>query len=207
MRKWREVFGISQIDLARQLKISPSTISDYESNRRKSPGIGVIRRLIDALFALDATRGGEVAKRFSEAEHPLSDFFQAIDFPKAMSGEKFAQAIDATILAGKEKLSSVDIFGCTILDSVKVILDLPYESFIKLYSTTTQRALVFTNVATGRSTMVAIRMAPIKPALVVLHDVPGEPDRLAVKIAERESLPLLVTKMSIEDMKKKLGGA
>ena len=37
MKKWRELFGVTQIELAKQIKISTSTISDYESNRRLSP--------------------------------------------------------------------------------------------------------------------------------------------------------------------------
>lgn len=52
MKKWREVFDVQQTELSQYLKISPSTISDYESNRRKSPGIAVIRRLVDALFEI-----------------------------------------------------------------------------------------------------------------------------------------------------------
>ena len=30
MKKWREIFGISQVELARHLSITVSTISDYE---------------------------------------------------------------------------------------------------------------------------------------------------------------------------------
>ncbi len=53
IRKWREEFGISQQELARHLGISPSVISDYESGRRKSPGIVIIRRMVDGLIDLD----------------------------------------------------------------------------------------------------------------------------------------------------------
>ncbi|MEM3876625.1 MAG: helix-turn-helix domain-containing protein, partial [Candidatus Micrarchaeaceae archaeon] len=60
MKKWRELFGISQIDLAKHIKIATSTISDYESNRRLSPGVGVISRFVDALFTIDDTRGGNI---------------------------------------------------------------------------------------------------------------------------------------------------
>ena len=37
MKKWREIFGITQGELAKAIGISVSTISDYESNRRKPP--------------------------------------------------------------------------------------------------------------------------------------------------------------------------
>ena len=205
MKKWREVFGISQSELSAFLNISPSTISDYESNRRKSPGIAVIRRFVDALFEIDIKKGGELIKRFREAEPQQEKFFDAIDFPKIITAAEFAAAIEAKALSGEKKLPDLQLFGCTILDSVKIILELPYESFVKIYSTTSQRALLFTKTTTGRSPMVAVRLAPIKPAMVVLHELPVEKvDKLAVKIAESEGIPLLVTKMTLDEVKKKL---
>ena len=204
MKKWREVFGITQTELSAFLKISPSTISDYESNRRKSPGIAVIRRFVDALFSIDLKKGGELVRRFAEVEGG-QQFYDAIDFKKAVNAKDFLKLVDAKCVANPEKLESIDVFGATILDSLKIILEMPYESFIKVYSTTTQRALIFTQTASGRSPMVAVRVAPIKPAIVVLHDLePDTVDKLAVKIAESEGIPLLVTIKPIDEIKKKL---
>ncbi len=207
MKKWREVFGINQGELAEHLGISSSTISDYESNRRKSPGIAVIKRFVDALFEIDLKKGGELVKRFKEAESASNGekFFQVIDFPKGVSGEDFGKAIEARALANVRKLEETQLFGCTILDSLKIILEMPYESFVKIYSTTSQRALLFTRTSTGRSPMVAVRIAPIKPAVIVLHGLePDKVDKLAVRIAETEGIPLLVTTKSIDEIKKKL---
>jgi len=53
IRKWRNVFDISQTELANHLKLSPSVISDYESGRRKSPGIQTIKKVIGALIEID----------------------------------------------------------------------------------------------------------------------------------------------------------
>jgi len=201
MKKWREVFGISQTELSKYLKITPSTISDYEGNRRKSPGIGVVHRFVDAIVQIDVEKGGELVKRFNEAEMP-AEFFDAVNFPRGISGEEFCKAIKGKAVAMEDKLSQVQLYGCTMIDSIKVILELPYESFMKIYSTTTQRALLFTNVSTGRSPMVAIRVSPIKPALVVLHGLkPDKVDKLAVKIAESEGIPLLLTSMEMPELK------
>ncbi len=201
MKKWREVFGISQTDLSKYLKITPSTISDYESNRRKSPGIGVIRRFVDAIVQIDVEKGGELVKRFKEAETP-GEFFDAVNFPRGITGAEFEKLAKAKAVACGDKLASQTIYGVTMIDSIKVILELPYESFMKIYSTTTQRALLFTNVSTGRSPLVAIRVSPIKPAMVVLHGLkPDKVDKLAVKIAESEGIPLLVTNAEIEEIK------
>ena len=54
IRKWREEFHVSQQDLAEYMGVSPSMISDYESGRRKSPGIAIVRRIVDSLIELDA---------------------------------------------------------------------------------------------------------------------------------------------------------
>lgn len=206
MKKWREVFGVSQNDLSEFLKISPSTISDYESNRRKSPGIAVISRFVHALFDIDIKKGGEFVKRLMEAE-PEQKFFEALDFKKSVSAAQFSKTIQANCIACEERLEDLQLYGCTIIDSIKVILELPYESFVKIYSTTSQRALLFTSTTAGRSPMVAVRIAPIKPALVVLHGLPSDKvDKLAVKIAESEGIPLLVTKLSLEEIKKALEG-
>ncbi len=201
MKKWREVFGISQTELSKYLKITPSTISDYESNRRKSPGIGVIKRFVDAIVQIDVEKGGELVKRFNEAETP-GEFFDAINFPRGITIEELAKIIKAKAVSCEDKLSTTSVYGCTMIDSIKVILELPYESFMKIYSTTTQRALLFTNVSTGRSPLVAIRVSPIKPAVVILHGLkPDKVDKLAVKIAESEGIPLLLTSMDINELK------
>ncbi|MFA4946584.1 MAG: transcriptional regulator [Candidatus Micrarchaeia archaeon] len=204
MHKWREVFGVSQGELSEHLKISVSTVSDYEGNRRKSPGIAVIKRFVNALFDIDVQKGGELVKRLREAE-PEQKFFDAIDFVKSITGREFAEAVGAQVLTGEKRLESEQIYGCTILDSVKIILEMPYESFVKIYSSTSQRALLFTGTTMGRSPMVAVRIAPIKPALVCLHGLTADKvDKLAIKIAEAEGIPLLVTSASLEKVKEKL---
>jgi putative transcriptional regulator len=51
--------------------------------------------------------------------------------------------------------------------------------------------------------MVVIRVTPMKPTLVVLHGV-DEVDALALKIAEREQIPVLVTKMDLPKIREAL---
>ena len=198
MRKWREIFGVTQSQLSKELGVSVSTISDYESDRRKSPGMGVVHRFVDALFEIDLRRGGELVKRLRENQ-PDQKFFDVYNFSRAVSGDDFAEAIKAETVTGRKKLASINVFGCTVIDSLKMILELPYESFVKIYSNTSQRALLFTNVSTGRSPMVAVRVGPIKPALVVLHGLEAKKvDKLAVKIAEAEGIPLVVTDLKLD---------
>ena len=53
MRKWRERIAVKQASLAREMGLSPSVLSDYESGRRASPGVGFIKRYVEALVKLD----------------------------------------------------------------------------------------------------------------------------------------------------------
>ena len=52
MRKWREEFQVAKIDLSRAMDISPSMISDYESGRRKSPGIATSSAIVLTITAI-----------------------------------------------------------------------------------------------------------------------------------------------------------
>jgi putative transcriptional regulator len=205
MKKWRELFGISQVELAKYLKISTSTISDYEGNRRASPGVGIIRRFITALMAIDAAKGGEVTRNLQKFNKPKEDntFFSLKDFTTPISGVDFARIIEAKIVANPGYLDSMKLFGYTLLDSLRVILEISPSDYPRLFGTTTERAFIFDQVSTGRSPMVVVRVAPIKPKLVVIQNL-DQVDKLAIKIAQIEHMPLLTTKLSAEELKMRL---
>jgi putative transcriptional regulator len=93
--------------------------------------------------------------------------------------------------------------GFTLIDGIETIKTLTATNYPNLYGWSTERALIFTRVQFGRSPMIAIRIHPVKPALVVYHQ-PGGVDPLAVQLAERENMPLVITDMPLEDLRKKL---
>lgn len=202
MKKWREIFGITQAELGEYLKISASTISDYEGNRRKSPGIAVVRRFVDALIALDLEEGGNVTKRFRE-EEPEAKFFEAGEFRQSMNAADFAKLIDAKVVVNNEILGEKKLYGYTLLDSIKVILEMPYTEFPKLYGSSAERAFIFTEVSTGRSPMVVVRVTQMKPSVVVMHKL-EKVDKLALKIAQVEKIPILTTKLELPELKERL---
>lgn len=205
MKKWRELFGISQVELSKFLKISTSTISDYEGNRRASPGVGIIKRFVTALFTIDGTRGGEVIRNLEKYNLPQEKdpFYLIHDFAAPISGTDFARIIDAKIISNPNVLDTVKIFGYTLIDSIRVILEISPSEYPKLFGTTNERAFIFDQVSTGRSPMVVIRVAPIKPRIVVIQNV-AEMDKLAIKIAQIEKIPLLSTKLTTEEIKARL---
>ena len=64
LRKWREVFGISQAQTAKKLQVSSSVISDYEGGRR-TPGTRFIRKFILGIISIDEERGGRILRELS----------------------------------------------------------------------------------------------------------------------------------------------
>jgi putative transcriptional regulator len=200
MKKWREVFGISQVELARYLGISVSTISDYEANRRKSPGSGVIKRFVNALFEIDRQKGGTISQKLLEGEKNVEDYFEVHEFARGMSIRDFAALIEGKVLTNQDMMESKPVYGYTLIDSLKVILDMPFSYFPRMYGNVSERVFIFTGVSTGRSPMVVIRVSPSKPSAVVLHGI-EDVDKLALKISERERIPLIVTRMDIGKIK------
>jgi putative transcriptional regulator len=191
LRKWREDFGISQRDLARTLTTVPSVISDYESERRASPGATFIRRYVEALIEFDSRNGGKISQRLGVPPHSdgilgMREFSVAIPL-KTLADHLQARATSRVDLHR-------DIHGFTLLDAPRAILSIDASRFVEVYGWTTQRALIFANVKYGRSPMVAIRAHPLKPAAVIFS-APGRIDALAVRLSEVENIPLLTTSL------------
>jgi putative transcriptional regulator len=193
MRKWREIFGITQTELAEYLKITPSTISDYESNRRKSPGIAVVRRFIHSLVEIDRKRGAWVVKKLTDENK--ESIFEVHEFPKTIDALEFIAAIKGRIVTNKRRIATYKVNGYSLIDSLRAILELPVDEFPDIYGSSTDRALVFTKVSIGRSPMVAIRVTKFKPSIVVFQGL-KEVDVLAKKISEVEKVPIVLTDLS-----------
>ena len=201
IRKWREEFGVSQQELAKQLKVSPSVISEYESGRRKSPGIVIIRRIVDGLLDIDQAKGGRVMKRYSLGER--SDSIISIkEFTHSILASEFVNMIAGSSLNKQVPLDR-DVHGYTIIDSMKAITSLSSTDYLKIYGWSSERALVFTGVKFGRSPMIAIRAHPLKPAMVVYHK-PEHVDDLALRLATLEGIPLVRTDLSLPALVERL---
>ena len=65
LRKWREVFQASQIQVARKMGVSPSVVSDYEKGRR-TPGVQFVRRYVEALLEIDSERGWPTVRKLAK---------------------------------------------------------------------------------------------------------------------------------------------
>ena len=203
MKKWREIFGITQADLSKHIGVSVSTISDYESNRRKSPGAGTIRRFVTALFEMDAGRGGGILQRLTEEKSSSEDYFEVHEFARGLPLPDFVNLIGGQVITNKDLVEGKKLYGYTLIDSIKVILEMPFSFFTGIYGNMNERALVFTGVSTGRSPMVVIRVSPSKPAAVVMHGL-KKVDKLALKISEKEQIPVITTNISVSELRERL---
>jgi putative transcriptional regulator len=213
IKKWRNIFKISQKALANELGITSSVVSDYESGRRKSPGIKVIKKYVNALIKIDSEKSGQVIKSFvkTNSTSPLSSAIIDIkEFSTGISMRDFCKKINAIPVAGStnpdQEYSDHEIYGYTIVDSLKAITELSFTELIKLYGITTQRAMIFTKVSTGKTPMVAIKLTNLRPGLVVLHGL-SVVDDIAKRIAKAEGIPLAVCRLnSTEDITENLSG-
>ena len=111
MKKWREIFGISQTELAEFLKVSSSTISDYEGGRRKSPGIHVVSRFVEAVIRIDKNKGSPITKQLEKDFKPKEEAFDTHEFYAAMQTDKFIKKLNATCVANPSKLKDKKIYG------------------------------------------------------------------------------------------------
>jgi putative transcriptional regulator len=202
-KRWRERFGMSQTSLAKVMRVSPSVISDYEAGRRKSPGAATIKRVVDAFLKIDEQQGGEVSKTFTQVfgtQLPPDVVLEIREFGEPTDGKTICKAVDGNIIVNKDLLSQ-KLFGYTIIDSYKAVLGLSADDFRRLYGLTTERALVFTGVTTGRSPMVAVKVIGITPGMVILHGELKRVDALGVKIAELLRVPLVISRLpSVGDL-------
>ncbi len=192
LKKWRMSFDISQGHLSEFLGVSPSVISDYES------GIG---RIVDSILAIDEERGGRYIQKFASllfAEMGEGVIYDLHDYSSPITLETFCKVIGGELLTGPVDLT---IYGYTIIDSIRAIMNLSSNEFNRIYGWSTERALIFTGVSNGKSPMVAIRVTPFKPRCVVLHGISAEQVHPIVpKMAEKDHITVMCTEKDIEEI-------
>lgn len=202
MRKWRETFAVTQAQLAVHLGVRSSVVSDYESGRRPSPGVATVRRVVEGLLELDAKAGGPVAARFAALEGPVAGILDIGEYRRNVPAKELVERIDGRVLVGEGRLER-DVQGYTLIDSVRAIASLGAMDYVRLYGASAQRALCFTGVKYGRSPMIAVRVHPMKPAMVV-YQRPEDVDKLAHRLAEAEQIPLVVTELEPPELQARL---
>jgi len=200
IRKWRNMFNISQTSLAKHMDVAPSVISDYEQGRRR-PGTQLVSKIVKSFIEIDKERGGEIIERFSR---PGQEGIISIgEFPRPIQLKDLVKQIDGEILSEDPQDEDKPIYGYTVIDSIKAIMSMKSFDYLSIYGWSTERVLFFTGVEHGRSPMVAIRSSPLTPA-VVGYIRPKKVDELSLKLAEIERIPLIKTDLNNEELIKRV---
>jgi len=200
LRKWREIFQLSQKELATLLEVNPSVVCDFEKGRRASPGIGTVRKLVEAMVDYDSSHGGKVVntmsgRRNNEAIVDIREFTSGITIGNII------ETIEGEVLAGTEEIIERPIYGYTMVDSLKAITS--FNAFGEMYGWSNERAVFFSGVHYGRSPMIAVRAHPVKPRMVV-YIKPKAVDPLAPKLADMEKVVLTKTDLGENEIIEKL---
>jgi putative transcriptional regulator len=203
MRKWRELFAVSQIRLSDKMVVSSSVISDYESGRRPSPGTKFVRRFVWALLKIDEERGSRFTREFAKlTSSPSNAIMDLREFPIPVRVEYLCKAIGGEIVACLDKYVK-EVNGYTVVDSKRAVETLSGLEFSQLFGATTERALVFTNIENGISPMLIVRVSSLKPRVVIFHG--ARPDEYSIRLAEYDRIPLIYSSLpSVEQLVKSL---
>jgi putative transcriptional regulator len=190
MKKWRQLFGVSQMRLSDEMLLSSSAvISDYESGRRKSPGTRFVRRFVKALLKIDQDRGGQLTEQFVNLVRlPSAAVLDVREFPLPISLDRFCRATKAEVTADPAG-SSVQIRGYLVIDTQRAMESLSGLEFFQIFGAAAEKALVFTNIEHPLFPALALRLSPLKPLVAVFHGTP--PNELVVKLAEFNKTPIL----------------
>jgi len=194
LRKWRQTFNITETKTAQALKITLSVISDYE-NQRRVPGTRYIKKFVNAIISIDEEKGSLVITELTRLPpKTASAIIDMQEFRDPIKAMQLCMVLHGEPQACAQQLDR-DIYGYTIIDSIKAIQTLSGTDFHQLFGSTTQRATIFTRVTSGRSPLVAIRVSPLKPRIVVIQG-PPKIDGLAIQLAETEQIPLILSRMA-----------
>ena len=176
LKKWRTIFKLSQKNLAALLNVKPSVVCDFEKGRRASPGVGTVRKFVEAMVEYDKTQGSKIISSMSSKDSN-SAVYDIREFNTGADISKLIQDIEGEILSGNKDIIERPIYGYTIVDSLKAITT--FNVFGDLYGWSNERAIFFSGVHYGRSPMIAIRAHPVKPR-VVIYIKPKTIDGVAV---------------------------
>ncbi|MEA2035475.1 MAG: transcriptional regulator [Euryarchaeota archaeon] len=201
LKKWRMGFNIPPGVLAEKLEVSPSVISDYEGGRRKSPGTAVVGKIVDSILSIDEDNGGKYIYKFASILYSDIDddvIYAIHDYDSSIMLNNFCETIDCTPVCG---LMDKRIYGYTVVNSLNAIIQLSPNEFNRIYGWSTERALIFTNISTGKSPMIAIRVTPFKPRCVILQGITKDQVHpLVPKLAERDHITLMCTEMAVDEI-------
>ena len=120
LKKWREIFGLTQKEMADLLEINPSVVCDFEKGRRDSPGIKTVKKMVDTMILYDENNGNRVIN--SRIDDKNQEELMIIgEFNSGINVKELISMINGEIIVGKRELERT-LYGFTIVDSLKAII-------------------------------------------------------------------------------------
>lgn len=191
IKRWRITLKIQQKELAHKMGITQSVISDYESGRRKSPGIGMVKKIVETMLSMN--------QPVSETT-PSKVIIDMKEFAQPVAIEKVCSVIGCE-MANKADVKKV-VAGYTIIDSDEAVSASGAE-LMRIYGKNPNRALIFAKVNSGKSPMIAIKVSGLKPGMVIMQGT-EKVDEIAIRIADLLAIPLAMTKKAVEEISAEL---
>ena len=162
-----------------------------------------MKKVINAFIKIDEKRGGSILQQYDPIVKTHEGIIEIQEYPYGINAQKFIDHINGIVVTKGTLGLKNKVKGFTLVDSIKTIEHITPVDYAHLYGWSPERALIFTGIQYGRSPMIAVRIHPVKPSVVVYHK-PGSIDPLAVKLADRENIPLVSTNLALDELKKKL---
>ncbi|VVB75465.1 Uncharacterised protein [Candidatus Tiddalikarchaeum anstoanum] len=208
MKKWRELFSVTQAEIAGKLDVKPSVISDYENSRRRSPGIVFIRSYVNALIVLGELRN----KDLHDSVKKELDIKKANDnliiktFNKPKNNSYLIKLLRAKPVT---KTNSSAINGLIFFhDNIsRVLMKLPTYKLLNEMKKVGSYAYIFSNVKSGNLPLILLTLLSkinktSMPALVIFQSDSFKPSNFSKKTAEKKNITLAVTGKDVKDIKK-----
>ena len=85
-------------------------VCDFEKGRRASPGIGTVRKFVEAMVEYDKAQGGKIVSSMF-AKDNSSAVYDIREFNTGTAISRLIQEIDGEILSGNEHILERPIYG------------------------------------------------------------------------------------------------
>lgn len=211
MKKWRDLFNITQSRIAKELDIKQSVISDYENNRRRSPGIEFLRKYTISLVTVGKK---EKKKEFESVIEDLGlkkekkKLFVG-EFEQAMACKKVLNLLKATQILSQPVQSDFKNYIFFSDKISNIMTKQPSYKLLKNLNNKTETVFIFSNVKTGKVPLILLKMLSKlnkleMPKLLIYQSNSFKLSSFARKLAKNNNISIGVTKEDNNTIKKLL---
>lgn len=197
LKKWQNIFEINQISLARAMKLTGSTISDYENGRRNNPGINFIKKFVDTLIDIDYKRKCYIIKKLITIQ--TQQTIETKEFKKGIKLKHTNQLKDFEQI--NSKIHNEFVFGITYLDA-NDIPELEQTDLQKIFGKTNKRILFINNADNALIIHLFLKtlkiMTNLLPSVLILDTNQNTEEILKTLDI---NIPIYITNKTKEEMK------